>query len=81
MSKHKGGINAENKEFLQMLLNSPQTPPKNTLFEDNLFDDTLELIRDRNETRVIRNISQLTTPSAEISAIRGAKVSDDSLGD
>jgi hypothetical protein len=73
MSKYKGGISAESEELCQKLLKSPQSPPKDTLFEDDLFEDTLELIKGRNETRVIRDIAQLIVPSAEILAIRGAK--------
>lgn len=49
----------------------PQSPPKDTLFEDGLFKDTLAAIKGRNETRVIRDISQLIVPSAEILAICG----------
>lgn len=73
MSSYKEGISTESKELCQKLLKSPQSPPKDTLFEDNLFEDTLGLIRGRNETRVVRDIAQLIVPSAEILAIRGAK--------
>lgn len=73
MNRYGEGISAESKELCQRLLRSPQSPPKDTLFEDDLFEDTLELIRGRNETRVIRDIAQLIVPSAEILAIRGAK--------
>lgn len=69
----KGGIGAESKELLQKLLKSPQSPPKDTLFDDDLFEDTLNSIKGRNETRVIRDIAQLIVPSAEILAMRGAQ--------
>lgn len=72
MGKFKD-ISVENKELCQTLLKSPQSPPKDTLFDDDLFEDTLNLIRGRNETRVIRDIAQLIVPSAEILAIRGSE--------
>ncbi|KAI0103147.1 hypothetical protein GGR51DRAFT_573325 [Nemania sp. FL0031] len=56
------GISVESKELCQKLLTSPQSPPKDTLFEDDL-----------NDTRVIRDIAQLIVPSAEILALCGAK--------
>ncbi|KAJ8064109.1 hypothetical protein OCU04_007944 [Sclerotinia nivalis] len=75
-TKRYGGINPESQEVCRKLLDSfvksPQSPPKNTLFEDEFFDHTLASIKGRNETRVIRDIGQLIVPSAEILAIRGA---------
>ncbi|KAF7876806.1 hypothetical protein EAF04_001889 [Stromatinia cepivora] len=69
------GINAESQEVCRKLLDSfvksPQSPPKDTLFEDEFFDHTLASIKG-SETRVIREIGQLIVPSAEILAIRGA---------
>lgn len=73
MSKYKGGITAKSKALCQMLLNSPQSPLKDTLFEDEVFEVTLESIKARNETRVIRDIAQVIVPPPEILAIRGAE--------
>ncbi|EOA81597.1 uncharacterized protein SETTUDRAFT_174275 [Exserohilum turcica Et28A] len=73
MCRYEGGISAESKALCQKLLNSAQSLPKDTLFEDELFEDTLESIKGRNEARVIRDIAQLIVPPAEILAIRGAK--------
>lgn len=73
MSRYEGGISAESKELCQKLLKSPQSPPKDTLFGDDLFEDILESIKGRNETRMIRDIARLIVPPAEILAIRGAK--------
>lgn len=73
MSKYEKGISAKSKVLCQKLLKSPQSPPKDTLFEDELFEDTLESIKGRNETRVIRDIAHLIVPPAEILAIRGSK--------
>ncbi|KAH8719381.1 hypothetical protein GQ44DRAFT_751630 [Phaeosphaeriaceae sp. PMI808] len=73
MCRYKGVISAESKALCQRLLNLPLSLPKDTLFEDELFEDTLESIKGRNETRLIRDIAQLIVPPAEILAIRGAK--------
>jgi len=72
MDKYKD-ISAESRELCQKLLGTPQSPPKDTLFEDGLFEHTLKSIKGRNETRVIRDIAQLIVPSAEVLAIRGSK--------
>jgi hypothetical protein len=72
MCRYKGGISAESKALCQKLLKSPQSPPKDTLFGDETFEDTLDSIKGRNETRVVRDIAQLIVPPAELLAIRGA---------
>lgn len=72
MRKYKD-ISVESRELCQKLLESPQSPPRDTLFEDDLFQDTLDAIIGGNEIRVIRDIAPLIVPSAEILAIRGAK--------
>jgi hypothetical protein len=73
MGKYADSITAEGKDLCQKLLRASSSLPKHTLFDDNLFEDTLELIKGRNETRVIRDIAQLIVPPAEILAISGAK--------
>lgn len=73
MGKYEEGITAQSTTLCQKLLRSPQSPPMGTLFNDDLFEITLESIKDRNETRVIRDIAQLIVPPAEILAIRGSK--------
>lgn len=50
-----------------------QTPPSDTLFDDHLFHETLRKIEGENEARVIRDISQLVTPSAECLKTRGLR--------
>ncbi|TQN71720.1 hypothetical protein CSHISOI_03789 [Colletotrichum shisoi] len=48
------------------------TIPKESLFADDLFKATCRRVADRNEARVIRDITPLVVPSAEISATYGA---------
>ncbi|KAF2005398.1 hypothetical protein P154DRAFT_571121 [Amniculicola lignicola CBS 123094] len=59
------------KSFLN-LLDAKQTVPQDSLFHDDVFKRTSQKIQDRNETRVIRDISLLITPSAETLATYGA---------
>jgi hypothetical protein len=73
MGKHEEGITTESKELCQKLLRAPQLPPENTLFDEALFEDTLDMVKGRNETRVIRDIAQLVVPPGEILALRGAE--------
>ncbi|KAF1999267.1 hypothetical protein P154DRAFT_554896 [Amniculicola lignicola CBS 123094] len=73
MSRYKGGISAKSKALCQRLLNSPQSPPKDTFFKDEVFEKVLESVKGRNETRVIRDIAQLIVPPAEPLAILGAE--------
>jgi len=72
MCKSDEGITKASKDLCQMLLNSEQTFPLNSLFRDDLFDKTCEKIRNRNEARVIQDISRLIVPSAESLEIQGA---------
>jgi hypothetical protein len=43
------------------------------LFRDDLFEETYEIIRNKNKARVIRDISPLIVPPAEVLAIRDTK--------
>jgi hypothetical protein len=66
------GITGKSKDDYQTLLNTEQTIPKDSLFRDDLFKSTCRKVQDRNETRVVRDISQLIVPSAETLATYGA---------
>ena len=43
------------------------------MFRDNLFDETCESVRARNEAMVIQDISPLICPSAQVLRIYGVK--------
>ncbi|KAK0894599.1 hypothetical protein LTR91_023650 [Friedmanniomyces endolithicus] len=72
MEASAGGVSRTSRSFYKELLEREQELPKDTMFEDGLFDTTCKTIRNRNETRVIRDIALLIVPSAEIFATRGA---------
>jgi hypothetical protein len=50
MGRYEERITAESKEFCQKLLRVLRSLPESTLFDDDLFEDTLESIKGRNET-------------------------------
>ncbi|KAF2395979.1 hypothetical protein EJ06DRAFT_534422 [Trichodelitschia bisporula] len=64
-------IQQSKKSYLN-LLDAKQTVPSESLFRDDLFKRTCQNIQDRNETRVIRDISLLIVPSAETLTTYGA---------
>ncbi len=62
----------ECKALCQTLLNADQAVPHDSLFNDDLFKRVCQRIRNKNEARVIRDLSPLLIPSAEILYLRGA---------
>lgn len=72
MDKSSLGITNASKTFCQTLLNRKQTIPQNTLFRDDLFDETCRKLQDRNETMIIRDLALLIVPSAQTLATYGA---------
>jgi hypothetical protein len=72
MDKFDEDIEKANSDLCQTLLYSEQTYPQNSLFRDDLFDITCRKVRNRNESMVVRDISQLITPSAQTLATYSA---------
>ncbi|KAK6591861.1 hypothetical protein H4I96_12138 [Botrytis cinerea] len=73
MRKSDLGIADTSKTVCQTLLEAEQTIPEDSLFQDDLFEETCEMIQDRNEAKVIQDIARLIVPSAQSLAIRGAE--------
>ncbi|KAK2593666.1 hypothetical protein QQS21_008635 [Conoideocrella luteorostrata] len=67
------GINKESKDECVALATSDQSTPENSLFRDDLFQRTCRKVEDRNEARVLRDITPLIVPSAENLCIYGAE--------
>ena len=61
------------KALCQELLKEEQPVPKDSLFNDDLFESTCEDIANRNEARVIQDIGRLIVPAPEELFRRGAK--------
>ncbi|AEO59814.1 hypothetical protein MYCTH_2095026 [Thermothelomyces thermophilus ATCC 42464] len=73
MAKDPLGLSSASKDLCRSLLEKPQPVPSDTLFRDDIFETTCQKIHNRNESRVIRDISRLIVPSAESLATFGAK--------
>jgi hypothetical protein len=73
MGKSQLGVTATSKSFCRTLLETDQTFPNDSLFCDDLFEETCEMVRNKNEARVVRDILPLIAPPVEVLAIRGAK--------
>ncbi|KAL8906160.1 MAG: hypothetical protein Q9207_002193 [Kuettlingeria erythrocarpa] len=61
------------KALCQELLKKEQPVPKDSLFNDDLFEFTCEDIANRNQARVIQDIGRLIVPAPEELFRRGAK--------
>lgn len=73
MKRATVNITDASRSWCHTLLSSAQVFPSDSLFRDDLFQDTCKMIQDRNEARVIQDIRQLIVPSAETLAIYGSK--------
>ncbi|PVH70477.1 hypothetical protein DL98DRAFT_564149 [Cadophora sp. DSE1049] len=73
MGKFELGITDESKRLCRTFLTAEQSVPQDTLFRDDLFEETCESVRARNEAMVVRDISPLICPSAQVLRIYGAK--------
>lgn len=73
MRKSDLGITDGGKDLCRHLLEAEQTIPKDSLFGDDIFDDFCEMIRIRNEAKVIQDVTRLIVPSAQTLAVYGAR--------
>ncbi|OBT47399.1 hypothetical protein VE00_02152 [Pseudogymnoascus sp. WSF 3629] len=73
MGKFDLGITNASKILCRTLLEAEQSVPQDTLFRDDLFEETCKSVRARNEAMVVRDISPLICPSAQVLRIYGAK--------
>ena len=73
MGKFDLGITHVSKILYRYLLEAEQPVPQDPLFRDDLLDENCESVRARNEAMVVRDISPLICPSAQVRRIYGAK--------
>lgn len=64
------GITDTSKKLVRDLLGGEQAVPKETLFDDDIFVDACRNLNNKNEARIIQDISRLIVPSAESLALR-----------
>jgi hypothetical protein len=72
MDKSDLGITDASKSLCRILLEKEQTVPQDSLFRHDVFDKACRKIQDRNEARVVQDITRLIVPSAETLATYGA---------
>merc|ERR1712000_801282 len=77
MGKYVGrseeGPTTTSKKEYKSLLEAEQVVPEHSLFQDDFFEDTCEMVQNRNEAKVIQDIARLIVPSAQSLAVQGAK--------
>ncbi|RYP41212.1 hypothetical protein DL769_011624 [Monosporascus sp. CRB-8-3] len=73
MAESNLGITGTSKDLCRTLLEEKPEVPKDTLFSDEVFKLTCEKIRNKNEARIVQDITRLIVPSAETLATFGAK--------
>ena len=73
MRKSPLGITDTSRKLCRTLLEEEQIIPQDTLFRDDLFDETCESAQGRNEAMIVRDITPLICPSAQVLRIHGAK--------
>jgi hypothetical protein len=66
MDKSDLGITEISKKTYFTLLSAEQATPNGSVFRDDLFEQTCRSVEDRKEARVLRDITPLIVPSAEI---------------
>ncbi|KAF2003265.1 hypothetical protein P154DRAFT_101168 [Amniculicola lignicola CBS 123094] len=69
VGENQEGATKESKEFARRLLDIGQAVPEDSLFRDDFFQDTCDMLRNRNEAKVIQDISRLIVPSAQSLAV------------
>ena len=67
------GIIDESKELCRKLLTTKQAILQDSDFHDDRFQEVCDMVRNRNEARVVEDISPLIAPSPEKLKIYGAK--------
>ena len=73
MGKYKPGVTEASERFCQTLLDNKQITPKDTIFRDDVFDETCERLRGKNEARIFKDCTPLIVPWAEAHASLSAK--------
>jgi hypothetical protein len=72
MEKSYLGITDTGRAWRKEQLNSVETLPEDSLFQDDIFKKTCRKLQDRNVARAIQDVTQLIVRSAETLAIYGA---------
>lgn len=68
------GIIEDSRRICQTLLEAAQEVPKDSLFDDDIFSHTCDIIDGRNGAKVAQDISRLLVPSAQALAGRSTEL-------
>lgn len=68
MDRYRPGVTEASERLCQTLLDSKQVIPKDTIFRDDIFEDTCERLRGKNEARIFKDCTPLIVPWAEAHA-------------
>lgn len=69
MSDSVSGISETSEAICQLLLSPEQVPPEGTMFDRAIFRRTCDMLRHRNEAKIVQDIGRLIVPSAETLSI------------
>jgi hypothetical protein len=72
MDKYKPGVTEASERLCQTLLDSKQVIPQDTIFGDDVFDDTCQRLRGKNEARIFKDCTPLIVPWVEAHATLSA---------
>ncbi|KAK3399360.1 hypothetical protein B0T20DRAFT_409922 [Sordaria brevicollis] len=72
MDRSELDMTDESKALCKTLLETAQAEPRDSLFRSDIFESTCRKVEDRNEARIIRDITPLIVPSAEVLCTYGA---------
>ncbi|KAH7019536.1 hypothetical protein EDB80DRAFT_676522 [Ilyonectria destructans] len=76
MRKSEQGITDTSERLVDDLLAGEQQFPRDTIFDDTIFEQACLNLTDKSETRIIQDISRLIVPSAETLALRNKSLKD-----
>jgi hypothetical protein len=72
MDKYKPGVTEASERLCQTLLDSKQIIPQDTIFRDDIFDDTCQRLRGKNKARIFKDCTPLIVPWVEAHATLSA---------
>lgn len=73
MERSKLGVAESSRTLCQDLLANDQTLPKESLFDDDLFEETCQMVRGRNKAKIIQDITRLIVPLAQVLAMQSGE--------
>ncbi|KAF2175336.1 hypothetical protein K469DRAFT_69192 [Zopfia rhizophila CBS 207.26] len=76
MERSELGISDDSKRLCRSLLETKCNTPKDSLFRDDIFEEAIDDLQDKNESRIIQDIARLLVPSVRTLA----RVSEKHLG-